>query len=386
MCRYARKYSGRGKPLALLALLVLVGLFPGRLLADRLRCDICGAPIGAMVYTVQDTITGEKKQICSDCMLLGKTCFVCGLPTRTNYVELPDGRVLCERDAETAMLDEEQAGQLCRETRDQLDRLFSRFLAFPETNVTVSVIDRIHLQELFKFAGHDYVCPNVWGYVETRSKYGHFEHAMSLLSGLPRSAFAATCAHEYTHTWLNENLSEARKQTLSRDADEGFCELVSYLLMAAQNEEGQKKQILANAYTRGQIHLLIAAEKRYGFSDVMDWMKFGTDDRLHADDLGRIRSVEVPQPKVVTLTKFPVYKREPAPTPKTLVLKGITWAQNQPLALINDRTFAPEEQGKVRVGQTNLTIRCLAIAADAVRIRLVGSGQEEELRLRDEAQ
>lgn len=386
MCRNMPKRTGRAKPLALLALVLFAGFLPGRLLADRLLCDICGGPIGAAVYTVQDTVTGEKKQVCSDCMLLGKTCSICGLPARTNYVELPDGRVLCARDAQTAMLDEDQAKQVCRETRDRLDRLFSRFLAFPETNVAVSIIDRIHLQELFKFAGHDYVCPNVWGYVQTRSSRGRFEHSMSLLSGLPRAAFAATCAHEYTHTWLNENLSEARKQSLSRDADEGFCELVSYLLMDAQNEEAQKKQILANAYTRGQIHLFVAAEKRFGFSDVMDWMKFGADDRLHSDDLARIRSVEVPRPKAGPLARMPAYSRPVTALPQTLMLKGITWAQNQPLALINDRMFAAEEQGNVRVGQTNLAIRCLAIEPDAVRIRLVLSGQEQELRLRNEAQ
>jgi hypothetical protein len=41
-----------------------------------------------------------------------------------------------------------------------------------------------------------------------------------------------------------------------------------------------------------------------------------------------------------------------------------------------------KEQGKVRVGRTNVTIRCLAIHRDAVRIQIVGSGEERELRLK----
>ena len=257
----------------------LTALFPlaffllaGRLLADSDRCAVCGNPLAGRVFTVQDSVTEEKKQICPDCAALTTVCFICGLPVKTNYTSLPDGRVICARDARTAVLDEQDAQRVCREAKNSLDRLFSRFLEFPETNVTVTIVDRVHLQELFKFAGRDYVCPNVWGYTETKTNRRHIEHHISLLSALPLASFKATCAHEYAHTWLNENLSEARKQSLSRDANEGFCELVSYRLMEAQNEAAQKKLILSNAYTRGQIHLFLEAERLYGFNDIVDWM------------------------------------------------------------------------------------------------------------------
>lgn len=362
----------------------------GLLLAERAgaapvapeQCAICGGAFGSTVYTVEDKVTGEKKQICHDCLVLPTACFICGLPVKTGYTELPDGRVICARDAKTAMLDEGQAVRTCRETRDNLDRLFSRFLSFPETNVTVSVIDRVHLQDLFKFAGRDYVCPNVWGYIEPRTNHNGLEHAISLLGGLPLAAFKATCAHEYTHAWLNENLSEHRKRSLSRDANEGFCELVSFLLMDSQNEEAQKEQILRNAYTRGQIHLFIAAERRYGFSDVVDWMKYGADDRLTSEDLGRIRRVEPARPSAGVAAAFPDYKFAPASVPDVLMLKGISWSQDQPLALINEQTFAVNETGKLRLGNTNVTIRCLAIREDAVRIQIVGSEEERELRFK----
>ena len=36
----------------------------------------------------------------------------------------------------------------------------------------------------------------------------------------------------------------------------------------------------------------------------------------------------------------------------------------------------------MRLGTTNLTIRCLAIRQDSLRIRIVGSGEEQELRLK----
>ena len=370
----------------LVAFLTLaVCLFCARVAAQPGHCAICGKPLIGQVLTVTDSVTGEKEQICYECSVFPATCFVCGLPVRTNATELPDGRVLCARDARTAVLDEDAARQICRDTKDAMDRLFSRFLSFPDTNVTVSVIDRVHLQDLFKFAGHDYVCPNVWGYEQTRTNHGHIEHSISLLGGLPLGSFKATCAHEYTHTWLNENLSDRRKRTLSRDSNEGFCELISYLLMDSQDAESEKKQILRNAYTRGQVQVLIAAEKRYGLSDVVDWMKFGTDGRLNEGDLGRVRSVDTTGPGVGLGPDYPAYQAPPVEqSPGTLVLKAVTWTQNHPLALINDRLFAINEEHVVRLGATNVTIRCIAIREDSVRVRIASSGEERDLRFSDD--
>jgi hypothetical protein len=357
-------------------------LFAGQLLADSDHCAVCGCLFSTRVFTVQDSVTEEKKQVCQDCATLTTVCFICGMPVKTNYTALPDSRILCARDARTAVLDEDDAKRICREAKNSLDRLFSRFLDLPETNVTVAIVDRVHLQDLFKFAGRDYVCPNVWGYTQTRTNRHHLEHSISLLSALPLASFKATCAHEYTHTWLNENLSEQRKQSLSRDANEGFCELVSYRLMEAQNEAAQKKLILSNAYTRGQIHLFLEAERLYGFNDIVDWMKYGTDDRLLGDDLRRVRNVELPRTAARPVTNSPVFKPAPAVVPDALVLRGIYWAQERPAAIINNRILGVNEEGKVRVGQTNLTIRCLAIQQDSVRIRVVGSGEEQQLRLK----
>jgi hypothetical protein len=68
--------------------------------------------------------------------------------------------------------------------------------------------------------------------------------------------------------------------------------------------------------------------------------------------------------------------------PETLVLRAITWRPNRPSALINDQTFEVNEEGKVRMGKTNVVIRCVAIHEDLVLVEFVGSGQKQELRLR----
>ncbi len=357
-------------------------LFSGRLWADSEGCAVCGRPLTNDVYLVTDKVTDEQKKVCGDCLLLPR-CFLCGLPAKDDSTQLPDGRVLCARDARTAVLNEDDALRICGEQQDALGRLLSRFVSFPETNLTVALVDRVALQELFKFPGNDYTCPNVWGYMETRTNYGHLQHAIRLLNGLPQAGFKATCAHELGHVWLNENLPAERKQRINHDAIEGFCELLAFMLMDSENEQAQIRQIKLNAYTRGQIALFIEAEQRYGFNDIADWMKCGTDDRLHGEDLARVRLVETPPKAAIPQPTLPVFKGEPLLAPEVLVLKGVLWSPIRPLVLINDRTFELKEEGTVRLGKTNVTLRCLEIHQDSVRIRIVGSGQEQELRVKD---
>jgi hypothetical protein len=340
-------------------------------------CEICGGPLGSEAYIVQDRVTLAQRKVCSECELSKTRCFACGLPARNNYTELPDGRVLCERDVATAVLKEQDALRCSRETRQSLSRLFWRYLAFPETNVSISMVDRNQLQEQFRTPGYDLPCPNVWGRLRTQVSDTGLRHEMSLLSGMPLAGFNATCAHEYTHAWLHENLSTERRKTLSGDSVEGFCELIAYLLMDAQTEEGQKEVIKLNAYTRGQIELFIEAEQRYGFNDVLKWVKYGIDGRLSRDDLGRIRKVEMPQPTAPLAGST----NPNPPAPETLTLKAIFWNQQRSLAIINDRTFGLNQQGDVRLGATNVTLRCLGIRKDRVRVQIVGTGQEQELVL-----
>jgi hypothetical protein len=255
-------------------------------------------------------------------------------------------------------------------------------MTFPE-NVTVHPLDRVDLQRMFKVVGNDFTCPNVWGCTRRETNDdSRVNYKISLLRGLPPSVLRATCAHELTHTWINENPSREREQRISPDAKEGFCELIACLYCEAQGDQAQLGVIKSNAYSRGQFTLFREAERRFGMNDVVDWMKYGTDDRLMAEDLRRVRNVDVPPATAASDTNSPAYGWKPASEPDTLVLKAITWSQPHPVAMINNRTFTENEQGKVRVGKTNLTLRCLSIRPDAVRIQIVGSGEQRELRLR----
>ena len=74
---------------AFTALVALVCLLPaGRLLADSDRCSVCGSLFGTRVYTIEDMVTGQKMQVCSDCATLSTVCFFCGLPAKSHVLRI----------------------------------------------------------------------------------------------------------------------------------------------------------------------------------------------------------------------------------------------------------------------------------------------------------
>jgi hypothetical protein len=362
--------------------LIVLLLFwrPGAVLASD-TCEVCGETIEGTVYFWPDKVANVKKRVCHKCVELPTTCYLCSMPVAKNYTVLPDGRILCERDAQTVVLTKEEADRICEQTQRVLDRLFSRFINFPDRNVTVALADRVNLINLFQIPGKDYECPNVLGYYNTKTNSGSMTHEISLLSGLPAEVLKSTYSHEITHAWVAEAVPLARRKRMNHNAEEGFCELVAYLLANEEGDEESKKTIKLNAYTRGQFELFLAAEEKYGFNEVAEWMKQGEDDVLMADDLSRVRRIRPPAVSNAPPLFFPPPVVPQLP-PETLTLKGIMWSRTRPMALINDRTFEPKEEGKVRLGQTNVTIRCLSIREDSVVIQVAGSEEQQTLRLK----
>jgi hypothetical protein len=362
--------------------LVAIVLFAAVAGAPAEQCAVCGQEItGDTVYMFTDKVTNEKKHVCFNCSILTDECFVCGMPVKKDFVRLSDGRVLCARDAKNAVLDPVEAKHACEDVRDQMDRLFSRFTGFP-TNVDFAIVDRVNLIALFKVPGNDYDCPDVLGYFCSKTNHGNVRYDISVMSALSPAELRSTCAHELSHAWVAQNVSAKRRETLGGDAEEGFCELMSYLLMDSENEESEKKVILANTYTRGQIDLFIAAERVYGINDVLDWMKWGRDAELEADTPEIIRAVDMPPVKHFPGTNFFVYAAAPTPVPDTLVLKGISGVKNHALAVINDQSLAVGESEKVRVGKTNILVRCLEIRDDSVRVQIGAAAEERVLSLK----
>jgi hypothetical protein len=358
---------------------VLAGLLLGGLPAgaEPVLCAVCGRPIQGPVYRDTDKVTNEKKLLCSDC-IHRPLCAICGLPVMDNDLRLPDGRYLCARDAKTAVVKADDARRICTQVKDDLDRLFSRFTTFPD-NVDVTVIDRIDVDSMFSPNGNDVESPNLLGCVHPETVNGETRYQIRLMTGLPLAELKSTCAHEYAHTWVQANVPRERKAGLGRDAEEGFCELVAYRLMDSQREEGQKKTLLQNRYTRGQIDVFIEAEKRYGFDQVLDWMKYGEAAQLEAGHVEQLRDVKMPSAKPVAGVPV-IYGRTNKPSPAVIKLDGILWG-SRPVAIINGRSFLANDLSLVKVGNTNVMIRCLGIQKTSVRIQNADSGKEQELRL-----
>jgi hypothetical protein len=356
-------------------------------------CFVCSKIFGRTegIFSSTDSVTGEKVFICGQCV---KTpdCHICGIPSGSKGIALPDGRHLCPRDAQSVVLDPKEITKICDRIKDETDREFIRFMSFP-TNIQTVVIDRLDVQSMYVLDGHDVECPDILGWCRPITNDLQKSYLAGLMSGLPLAQLQSTFIHEITHAWVSHNLSPNRQQELARSTEEGFCELMAFLMMKKHGEEKQQKVILKNLYTRGQIHLFIEAERRYGLNDVLDWVKHGEATNLtpgHLDEIHKLKPAAITPIKTPEITssldpnktnaprKSP--PTQPAKPSKTVRLDGIVWSKN-PVAIINGRSFRLNESGRIPVGTEKILIRCLAITNNSTQILLTDVGKEMLLHL-----
>jgi len=341
------------------------------------HCEICKKEILETIYLKEDKVAHTKYFICSACITLPDVCYLCGKPVLKDFTKLPDDRVICNRDSQSVIIDEREAVEICAKVKEELDRQFIRFISFPETNVTVGLIDRVSLLDLYKIVGKDFTCPDTRGCTETKTNNGQQEFAITILSGQPREDLIATCVHEYGHTWINENVPAPRIKQMDPNSIEGFCELLSYLYADAQGLKTAQTNILANSYTRGQIHQFIAAEQRFGFQDVVDWMKAGDDASLLKEDLSRVRRLADPpkrtsQPTAIIDPAAETLARKtnaPPKLPERLVLQGILWSPGRSMATINGRNFFQNETAAIKLASGLVSVQCVEIQPTLAIIR-----------------
>jgi len=368
----------------IIAALLVGPVFAGY--AQPARCRVCEKFIEGKHFRVEDKAHGGKVDVCGDCADLDTRCFACSLPVKSTAAKLADGRFLCARDSKEAIQENDEARKICLQTREELDRFYSRFLTFPGTNVLITIVDRFTLESLFKSPGYGRRCTAVFGATSSHELEDRaYVHTVNVLSGLSRKRLEAVAAHEFGHTWLVENLSPERKATLAPEAVEAFCELIAYQWMEQQKASFEKQAIKESPYTRGQLDAFLAADARHGFNAVLDWLKSGEASNLNAEDPDGVREVRatiVPaQPP-----RAPVNAGVQAPPPllDKLALKGITGTPGRRLAIINDRTFGVMDLARMQLAKTNLLVRCLEIRTNSVLIRIEGTGERQELFLPEE--
>jgi Protein DA1 len=336
-------------------------------------CAVCNEPLQGYYVSILNQSSFERQRICLKCALKYSRCYVCGLPT-VNPVRTDDGRLLCQEDARKAVFYQKDADNIFYSVKREMHGILAEMGTFKD-DIDFHLVDGHELQNIYDPEYENHAITGLEGLTVSHKKdTNHITYSVYVLSGLPENHLAAVCAHEYTHVWLDENIGKGRK--LDRSTEEGFCELVAYKMMAGRHDDKEMRIIRANAYTRGQMRALLAAEDLFEFHRLVKWIKAGTDSRM---DWYSAKGVI----KVANEDTSALFVPAPLPpAPSVLTLKGISGAEQHRFALINDSTFEAQEKGRVRLGQTNVVLRCLEIRSNSVVVQLDGSAEKKELFLR----
>jgi hypothetical protein len=349
------------------------------------HCDACGNLLGGIVYRDQDKLAKKDHWLCEPCSRSKDYCEVCnrtlGLKGRRS---LPDGRLYCERDWAGLVTDAREAERLFHDTRREVAALLRHWGEVPDDNVTFTLVDKDEFLRQYRRSPTVHNPETVMGLTRSRQvKEGKFEHDIFVLNGLRKEGFMAACAHELTHAWMAEH---ARKQrALHDDTVEGFCELVAWKVMDGHRDKFEQEQIEENTYTRGQLLVLRQAEEAHRFYRVVDWTLGGVDGWLEPDKLDRLYALRddaksrppgTANPKTTQPAPWATPTAAPAAAPDRLVLRGLMGTKGGQTALINDAMLKVNESARIRLGATNVLVRCVEIRPDAVLVEVEGAGRQ----------
>jgi hypothetical protein len=360
----------------LFILVLLLSVMGQETLAAEMRCVVCQNLINGKYYWMAGPALPDKQSVCDACFSLEPRCSICRLPVNARGSQLSDGRFLCPKDADAGIFEEKEVQRIYEETRRDLERILASTGILPGRNIKVSLVDGTQLIQLRQTLPSSHDEATIFGLTRSRVRNKtEFQHDIYLITGLGRARLAAVIAHEYTHTWIHENVPVSR--ALEKDTVEGFCELVAYKLMAQRGEELEKKVILANAYTRGQVNAFVQAENVHQFHRVVKWIKTGVDDTL-VETNRRVLVLKKDAPVEV----WPPPSPRPTPVPDRLELRGISGLSGRRYALVNNCTVAAGDDATIRVGNSNVNARCLDVRAQSVVLHVEGQRRPIELFLR----
>ena len=343
-----------------------------------LNCASCQLPIKGKYLLFSAPGSPDKAPVCEACAQLETSCFLCGIPVKADGLKLEDGRFVCPRDSQTAVFSQPEAVRIFEEVKRNLLRMFSGLGVQPDQTIEVSLVNKPQLERRLDPKRRSQEKCLLMGVTQTRrAGQAPFEHSIFLLSGLPRARLAAVSAHEYAHAWLHENVPADRR--IDEDTVEGFCELVAYKQMTEQGQLAERRVILSNAYTRGQIDAFVKAEDRLQFYRIVRWLKTGVDEKFEQTNTGRLLTI-----KEETTPAWLWLPQATTPVPDVLTLKGISGTSKRRFALINNCTLEVNEEARVRVGASNVIVRCLEISGQTVTIQMQGSGERTRLSMRED--
>jgi hypothetical protein len=328
-------------------------------------CVVCGkGPLTGHIWLHQ------RGAVCDDCYKLPDRCSICGLPIRPGdgAIQTDDGRFICKFDKANAVMDVAEAREVFNDARRDMVELYGPSFALNYPDVTVRLFDVDYWSEAGRPDGL-----HKFGFANTRkTPGGDCTHEVVLLSGRLRNEIAATAAHEYTHLWINEN--RPPEHVIDSDTTEAICELSGYKLMEARAQPEQKKKILANPYTHGEILKLVEIEKENGIGYILNWVRNGTTASLETESSALASPV---------WSRAVVFTNIPPPLPETLTLDGLLLNGVSRRAIIGGVSFAAGDVKPVKLRSRTVEVRCREIHGNEVLIEVEGQSEPVTLEIGD---
>lgn len=188
-----------------------------------LRCDFCGKIIEGEYFT---DFWGNKYHAYHEGQV--PECDYCGrlLGDRNNRggVRYPDGRHVCDLCRRTSVDNLTEARRLLEETRE---RLRSFGVEIDEAEISLQLTSRDEIAKYLKASG---TCQT--GFVRHHFSTRHgvvTDHSFDIyiLTGMPRTYYISTAAHELMHVWQNLNGPLENDEALC----EGSCNYASRLVL-----------------------------------------------------------------------------------------------------------------------------------------------------------
>ena len=329
-----------------------------------LTCVVCAKTPLVGKYFVHN----QTNHICAECEQLPTRCALCRLPVKDPTTKTTDGRIFCRADAANVVVAQDEATKLFAQARSELSTLSDGSISLRTAAVAVQLVDVDYWNA--KAGGDGGTTMHRLGFSISRPIGSGFAHNVILMSGQLRTTTLSTCAHEFAHLWLNENLKPERK--LDPDTREALCELFAFKLAARRGDTNEIARIKVNPYTKGVVLSALEFEAREGLPGVVSWVRNGTE-------------VVLPATRVASATAAPEPVRElrPPPPPATkLELRSLLRTSKRTVAVINGERFELGSELSMLIDGKRRLVRLDSAAEISVVVTVDGVRQTLQLGAR----
>lgn len=329
-----------------------------------LTCVVCAkSPLVGKYFVHNRTNT-----VCADCATLETSCALCRLPVKNVTSKTSDGRIFCRFDAPNVVVAQDDANKLFAQARSELSTLSDGALTLRSTEVAVQLVDVDYWNA--KPGGDMTNTMHRLGFSISRPIGGGYTHNVVLMSGQLRSTTLSTCAHEFAHLWLNENLKDGR--SLDPDTREALCELFAYRLAERRGDTNELTRIKQNTYTKGVVLSAIEFEAHEGLPGVVSWVRTGTGPTLPGTTGSATLTASTPPTLIRELRALP-------PPAVKLELRSLLRTSKRTVAFINGERFEPGSELSMLINGQRCLVRLESAQENAVIVSVNGVKQTLQL-------